>query len=383
MISPEYSTLLPLIYESALDSSKWDVFCDEYYRLLGSPIQLTGHDFCKNQSLGLISAGYDKSLDVQFHDHYAQLNPWMHMNVTMPQGAIGFSDQALPREKLLETEFYNDWLKPQGGLIGGYALMAFRDSNCMIALTSAASKRFEASICEKVDPLLNQIAPHLTRSIELSRALALDKDNTQGNLTAQLYNSRYAIFTVRASGLIAWKNLAGENLLRIGRALRSSNNYLTSRHSVVEDWIRKCHLPTCDKQDKYTAEPIVLNCLLNGKMVLHWHKICTETTETYFPDVILSDPIVGMLVACGKTGLNSERNIHQIACSFGATPSEAKLAAALISGISLYEYAERQCISKHTVRNQMRALLAKAGVRNQQEFILLALKYQSPFSNLE
>ena len=55
------------------------------------------------------------------------------------------------------------------------------------------------------------------------------------------------------------------------------------------------------------------------------------------------------------------------------TNAEAALLAALVDGATLKEFATRRGVSVHTVRNQLKQLFHKTGVRRQSDLIRLAL----------
>ncbi len=59
---------------------------------------------------------------------------------------------------------------------------------------------------------------------------------------------------------------------------------------------------------------------------------------------------------------------------FGLTAAEARLAARLAAGHSLAETAEAFGISRHTARNQLKAIAAKTGVRRQSELASLMVR---------
>ncbi len=58
---------------------------------------------------------------------------------------------------------------------------------------------------------------------------------------------------------------------------------------------------------------------------------------------------------------------------YGLTPAEARLAQALVNGLSLQEYADQQSVSIHTVRSQFRTIATKAGVGRQTDFVRAVL----------
>lgn len=373
--------LIPLIYEAALDADKWAEFCNTYFELLDSPVQVMGFDLRNQQGLEVFDAGYSQSCNSQYNDHFAAINPWMHLNMVMPVGQVMHSDQALARKKLFRTEFYNDWLKPQGGLIGGNGVIVYRKEGVLVAMTSAVSARNEGKRAPETAKMVKMLSPHLCRSITLSRSLARERDFSESTLPDQLFGARYGVFAVRSSGRTAWHNNAAQSLLQHGSVLRTDFNGKLLGANGIGGWLEKCRkLPTEDFCLS-TAGPIMTKCKRFGPLAFHWHPLDRTKGVNSLPFTAWSDPVVGLLVACGKDGLNETGRIKRVVVAIGATPAEADLAQALVEGTSIYEFAESRELSRHTVRNQMRKLLAKADVGSQQEFIALVLRLESPFTS--
>lgn len=65
--------------------------------------------------------------------------------------------------------------------------------------------------------------------------------------------------------------------------------------------------------------------------------------------------------------------------SYGLTRAETDLAAALDTGASLTEFAQRRGVSITTVRTQLYALMAKLGVNRQTDLVRLLRQYRRPF----
>ncbi len=63
----------------------------------------------------------------------------------------------------------------------------------------------------------------------------------------------------------------------------------------------------------------------------------------------------------------------RIAATFHLTPAEACLAAALVEGLSLHEYAEREDLKITTVRWHLQNIFERTGARNQQELISMVV----------
>lgn len=61
--------------------------------------------------------------------------------------------------------------------------------------------------------------------------------------------------------------------------------------------------------------------------------------------------------------------------AFGLTPAEKRLARFLVAGGRLMEAAKTFALSRHTVRNQLRAIFAKTGVQRQADLTRLLCRY--------
>lgn len=83
---------------------------------------------------------------------------------------------------------------------------------------------------------------------------------------------------------------------------------------------------------------------------------------------------------------NSKRNIEVssggIAQIFGLTKAEARLTVAIVNGMTAAEYSAANGVSIHTAYSQIKAILAKTGVRRQSELVRLVLEYTPSFETL-
>lgn len=71
----------------------------------------------------------------------------------------------------------------------------------------------------------------------------------------------------------------------------------------------------------------------------------------------------------------TEAEIGQFGGLFGLTPSEQRVVLAVSSGEELSEHARARGVSVDTVRQQMKAVLAKTGRRSQKELLRLVERF--------
>lgn len=107
------------IYEAALDPSQWRTVLQALQEQLSSDAaglyrqNAVTHAF---ESVQLI--GFDKVYQDAYRQHFAALNPWFGPERLMRPG-LTLTEQSLDahyncRDWLTRTEFYNDWMAPQG-----------------------------------------------------------------------------------------------------------------------------------------------------------------------------------------------------------------------------------------------------------------------------
>ena len=368
--------VLSALYATASDRSKWQSFCDVLNRHTSERILLFGHDIAQRDSLGIIASGVQQeALDV-YHEYYADLNPWMHMNMVMPAGFVGISDQALPREELFKTEFYNDWLRHQEDVVAGPALMCYRTEERFVAMAAACRSRHADTSVSANQALFESLSPHMLQVVNLSYALS-------GNEKSFRYLDRigHAVFVVNQSGRIGYLNDAADALLSRSKPFGLSfSRQLTSSDDMLKLHLRRSVRLMREQQFHSVPAPVRLQTSSDEWLVLHTHIFPIEE-DLPFPTTSWLDPPVGAFVVSNSERLGERQSYKRLARVLGATPAVAKLAAALLDRQSLKDYEEETGLSPHTVSNQMRALLHKTGSRSQAEFVRKLLRLQSPFEN--
>ena len=369
------SELVSLIYAAATDNSLWQSVCDELYKHTKSPVKMFGHSVRTYESLGLIGAGWDPAELDSYHRYYGDLNPWMQMDVAMPVGMVGVSDQAVSREDLFKTEFYNDWLRPQEDLIAGSAMICYRSNDKFVAMVGACRARDVDNTLPDMTGLLETLSSHITQSITISTVL----QNGNNGSMQHLQTSRYGIMLVHHSGRIGFVNATAEHFLSASSvACITPTGKLRTKDEKLQGYFSRAVRAMQNADYNGLPKPFPIPTLRRGRGVIHSH-IFPDLAKHDFPGSVWSDPVAGAFVIAGRLGLSPSQSYVDMIASFGATPAEARIAQALMEGNSLYEFADANHLSRHTVRNQMRALLHKTGTRNQADFINLMHSVSSPF----
>ncbi|MCR9137472.1 MAG: helix-turn-helix transcriptional regulator [Alphaproteobacteria bacterium] len=371
-IPPE---VLSHLYAASLDHSRWQDFCDSLNRVADTPILMFGHNLKINSGLGIIAGGLDPVELDRYQSHFAVLNPWMHMNAIMPMGTVGTSDQALQREELFKTEFYNDWLRHQENVVAGPFMMCHRGKETFVGMAAACRARGVDETLPKTVNLFTALAPHMARSISLSSVLA---DGGQASF-GHFQKSPFGIIVLCRSGRAAMVNAAAEAFMARSQTFSIDwRDRLVGKDEEVQAFVAAAHCSMAQNAGGDLPRPLRLEVAGLGQCVLHAHIIPSDN-GCVFPASAWLDPIVGLVVVAGAAGSSRGGEFGQLAELFGATPAEVRLAEAIMAGQSAYEYADARQLSRHTVRNQMSALLQKLDVTSQSGLVRKLHQLSSPF----
>lgn len=370
--------LLTSLYTAATQRAAWSTFCDHLSHSLNAPVLMFGHSCQSHDSLGLVGGNIDPVHLQSYRDHYGSLNPWMPMNFRVKPGFIGVSDWALPRHDLIRTEFYNDWLRHQNDAIAGPAMICHRSTRKFVSIAASAKAAVVDTDLSKMVELMRALSPHILRCVDISSTLS----SSNGAMPSHLNASRHAIAFIHRSGRAGFVNDAATDLMETTGLLSIlPNGALGSSDPNVNDQMARAINSISNEAICDLPAPLTLDVGSHVPLTFHSH-IFPESDQQDFPESIWSDPVAGAIVVTGYRGLSDDDSAEEVANSFGATPAEAKLAGALIRGQSLYEFADQHSLSRHTVRNQMRALLAKSGSRDQIEFVRKIHQRISPFKTI-
>ncbi len=159
------------------------------------------------------AASLDRAVERAFEERYAAINPWARGFLTKPVGEVVLGQDILSVAALERTEFYADFLRPNG-LSDGIGLILSRGGDGFLILSGLRGREFGAFTMADRDAL-RRIAPHLRRAADI--ALRLDGALRVGNgLQSGLQSLAIATLLVDAECRLLFANSVGENVLERG-----------------------------------------------------------------------------------------------------------------------------------------------------------------------
>lgn len=364
----ELSRLIARIYEASIDSTQWDGVLEGIGTLLRSPFgifqSLDGDSY---SSAFHVVRGYDDGVVEHYGRHYADSDPFMREVSRYPCG-IAFTNELLPNySTLLRSAVHNEYYVPtdQEHVIGA-VLVRERSRNTGIGLRRPSRcGTFEAA--ERAT--FTRLIPHLRRSLEMRRRFEgarILRDGLDGVLSrmgeavALVSDDARALFlngpaerlVAKGDGVLLWNGrlaACGQDADRSLKHLIAATAQAGGGPPPTDACGLRLPRPSCGRPINVLVAPVPPSG-------------CSEAFAGRLALVFLSDPD-------DAVPLLAER----LADLYDLTPAECRLAAALVDGWTLREFADDAGIAESTARGTLRQVLSKTSTRRQSELVRLIL----------
>lgn len=357
-MKPDVPELTDQIFAALHGVGTWRHFLDSTRRLLpNGQAYLFYHDAGSGAGAFPLSAGTDDAMVAAYNRHYSTLNPWMPHAAQRPLGRVVQADTMLPRADLAETEFYNDYLKPQD-IHTGVGVTIQRDGginflfSVLCADTDAAEMRRAIDRLEALVPTLREAFTHYRRGYGAIPGLEARSARPGGTirigpdyrvLSADDAAIRIAngsrLFTVRPFSRFACKSEA-----------------LTAHiQAVLRAWGRRAGAPPARVFHLFRDDggtPLRVTAF----------RPAGPGDIAYFrgPEciIVIDDPAEGI-----------EPAIAEMAGRFRLTAAERRLLGDLARGMVIDDIARHRRISRNTIKTQLKHIYAKTGLDRQSDLV--------------
>lgn len=372
MLKVEENTLelIGLAYEAALEPSRWPEFIGKTVqaaRARSGFLRLVDYE---SMHVGLFeSVGYDPAFTAAYRDYYVRLDPYSAKWSRAPQGKIMTTDQLASWQERRNTEYHNDYERPQGIK---YAV------GSTLAKNERYSLQFAVQRGPRAEPFgddthtlttLTVLMPHLERAIRIHRAL-LDAGAGQALTLEALNHLRLGIILTDLWGHPRFVNRAAENLIARSPGMRLSRQGLTlPRLKDDEQLGRLISAAASVARGEDTAAPGGMRVPLPNRSPLQLQVVPLIAGNTRWDSAFPPGSLAVFIARPGQVRLPWQ----QLAALYGLTRAEARLAAKLAEGLSLEDAAEALTVSINTARCQLSMAFQKTGVRRQAELVALLL----------
>jgi DNA-binding CsgD family transcriptional regulator len=379
--SDDLPRLLERLYDAALEPQKWPDFLHVLSQSFGGACGIM--HLCAGTTLTSINFGNDPTHEASYVEHFAKLNPYPAVGFhKLPIGKVSYATDFLDAASVERTEFFNDWMKPQGITCDHLGVSLYNDQRNVTLLSIAPNASVHGRWRDEYFRQLKLLTPHLIRAVEVNHALA---DAQRSNLLrgSMLDALGHAVFLLDRRGKVLDANTQAQVLMR------------GEDRPVQVDGCRVLHAGRCE-DDRALSGSVSAIARSTQRAMLPLRLVSSRTGAAYLAWLIPIAPpkkgapsqrqsLVGafdneltilMLVSPQRSSM--EIPPEAIQAAFGLSAAEARLASALVAGCSLGDHAVRAGVSRNTVRNQLAAVFDQMGTRRRTELVATIVNALGP-----
>lgn len=365
-LSARIAELIDLADQAGGGRVSWTEFIQELVQSVPGAVGSLVQNHKDGSRSALVQYGYDPECLVAYNDHFGIRNPWNGFWERAALNRVYRSTQTLPSQALRGTEFYHDWLSRLGGRFDGVGIKLRADNaSPSIILHLPDTSLPEAEMI--AESVLSRVGPAVARAV--SQILLFEDDlHERLALTALLAREPDMAFVLDSRHNVVDINGLAEAGVREASFLRIQAGKLSIRDSRAQDWLRAATRSMLLRRPLHEDRHVVRT----GGRTLRL-SIFPITDERMKPGSGLAIFSLFLLLV-RDLGRKIELEPETIGRSFALTAAEAKLCALLARGMSLYEAAERLCVTRETARDRLKTIFQKTGAKRQSELLALILR---------
>jgi DNA-binding CsgD family transcriptional regulator len=366
----EHNRFLGLIYDAAVDPDLWP-------RALARLSELTGASGAvmirQNEETGEgqgIRSNVDPTAAGLYYGYFATRNVLLdstNAREALRRWTPGIitDEHKLPKQDLMRTEYYNDFMRR----FGIHSLMIVRlalfgmDTVVINLIRPTSRDQFGRADLD----LTGRLHPHLIRAFDLGQKLASARIASD-DMAATLDHSPYGLFLVDETGRLRHANRPGRALLAEPDGLCVSGGKLSAATPAAAQRLRAL-----------IGQAAHASCRKGGSMALPTPSRRLPLSLTVAPTrperwSLLSAAPCSVLVCVTDLEAGVSLPEQKLRDLFALTPAETRLAIALFEGLSPTAAAARFGVSPHTIRVQLARVFNKTGTNRQADLARLMMR---------
>lgn len=357
-----FNHLVHRIYQAGLDPREWPAFVESLSGILGgSIICLQAHDGLASASLGFISSKADPDFLGSYGHYYGTKNVWANGMADSPVGRVVQSEEICPRDALLKTEFYNDYLRTED-LITASGVVLHRSSDRFLFISGNIRYQAEDQFRSPMLKMFKLLGPHISRSIGLARCIP--PIIAGEDIRDTIERLADAVFFIDRAGRLVHENRIGNDLRRRAIVLQVDRSGSIHFLDPLAEEALQTALNAIEKHDYVQMQGNITICQKNGLQLNACITPIQRHSSAAIFDQIFENRPIGMLVVQNPP---VRPDLALALAAYGLTPAESSLALAIAQGRSPRDYAEERGLSVHTVRTQLKSVFAKTNTNRQSQ----------------
>ncbi len=364
-----FETLIGRIYLAGGDPAAWtgmlEGFCSAF-RGIGS--LLDSYDFASATGRVHAAAGCASEYLRSYLDYTPARDAWTKDEGEFrASGAVWTGRQLRPDREFVRSEFYADWLRPQGWFhsIRG---VVHREGDEVWYLTVAAP-RTARPYGERGLALFRRLAPHVDRALRFQHVTSELRLRNKA-ATEVLDRLSVGVVLVSEAGRVIEMNAAAGEIVARRDGLRLRADRLEAMHNGNNAEFQALIAGTAARQDG--ADPVAGRAIALTKPSGHRSLSVLVTPVSTLGSAFGSERPAA-IVFVGDPECAVEADTERLRRLFGLTRTEARLAGHLAGGRRLDEAAREMTITSLTARTHLKRIFSKTSTKRQAELVGLLL----------
>jgi DNA-binding CsgD family transcriptional regulator/GAF domain-containing protein len=361
---------LPLVerlLDSVADDAAWPMFLDSLAREVGGVVPgLYIIERVTDSPLFTEVSGLDPTWGRAYEQYYKRCDPRRVRIQALPAGSVFVGSALVDDRKLVQSEFYNEFLRPQGffHIVGGVPL----ENDDLVAVLRVIRPRSAPAFGRREAALIHRLMPHLSRALRLHQRLTVAA--ARRDEAAEVLDwFPTGVLLLDTSGRVVAANRVAEEILASGDGLRAGGEGLRADFPAESAVLRRLIAEIGHGTAVIDPSGGVLNLTrpsgarpLNLLVAPLRGKLLSQEAPRAAVVVFVSDP-----------DRLPSTPVDRVQRWLGLTRAEASLVLQLIRGCRVEDAADVLGISPQTARTQLKRALAKTSTGRQAELIRLAL----------
>ncbi len=357
MISEDaFAGLTEAIHAAGADLAYWPVtlaLLADAFGVNGATLSVQGE---KLSDCFMVVARLDPAAVAQYVAYYHQKNPiWSRVPDT-PEGTVQTDAMVMAKDLFRKTEFYNDFLAPQGtkAMLNGVAAL---EEGRQTIVTLHGKQEFERPQTQ----LYRRLLPHIQSAVALNHRFSRLEANWAAS-GATLDHLDQAAFLVDRRGRVLFMNTAADALCSRQTGLAVRGGMLEAGSAAANarllGLIADCQ-PGAAARGAGGGVSIANDA---GEL-----KLRVMPLRYQAPGFIVDQPVAVVFAASQAPSTTSL--VGWLRDRLGLTGAEAALAVEMMAGDGVQAVADRLGISRATARTHLARVFDKSGKRRQAELV--------------
>jgi DNA-binding CsgD family transcriptional regulator len=367
------SELIGLIYDTALDPILWPRALERICGFVGgSSGALFWHDTATEQSAVLHLFNEEPHYTQLYFEKYISLNPCFPAMTFLEAGVPYLSTDLVPFSEMLETRFYDEWMKPQGIIDAvGANLEKSATGSSVIGVRMHGQDGLADDAARR---RLALIVPHLQRAVSIGRLFDQNKA-AQAVLSETFDQVLAAVFLVGANGRLVFANAPGRAMLDEGLLLFERDGALEAGSPDAQRLLRDAlaAAETGDAAGGGRDLPIPLAASPQSRWFAHVLPLTSgdrQRTGTVHSATAA--------VFARKTAPAGPLPLQALATLYRLTASEVRVLDGVTRVSGVRALAELLGLTQATVKTHLHNVFRKTGTARQSDLVKLMAGFEPP-----